>query len=245
MHTRDEFEKIRQHAAKVMADDEALQKSAINVLNHADQHMWLHQTTWLGEPSLQLPQDLFAVQEIIYNTRPKFIIECGVCWGGSILFYATLLEILGLDTKIIGIDVFIPPDLRERLRKYEFLTKRLTLINASSVAPETVAQVKKLVGESREVMVNLDSNHTHAHVLAELKNYSPFVGKGQYLICADTFVEYIPPQIHRPREWGPGNSPMTALNEFLAENKRFESDVALQNKLLLTCNPLGYLKCVS
>jgi len=242
LYTREEFEELRRRSAAAMAADEQLVKDALDVKVRAGKYYWIHQTTWFGEPILQPPQDMFAFQEIIFNTRPRFIVEVGVAWGGSLLFYSTLMEVLGGE-RIIGIDTYIPDDLRERLGSYGRLSDRITLINGSSVDEDTVNQVKSVLGGSREVMINLDSNHTHDHVLKELRLYSPLVGKGYYLICSDTVIEYQPKQDYWTRPWGHGNNPATALREFLRENDRFEVDWALSNKLLITCIPGGYLRC--
>jgi cephalosporin hydroxylase len=242
MHTRAEFEELRIHWAREMAADEGLRDKSLNVLTEADHYNWIHQTTWFGEPILQLPQDMFGVQEIIFKTRPKFIVEVGVAWGGSLLFYSTLMEVLGGE-RIIGIDVYIPDDLKQRVNSFEKLAGRISWISGSSIEPATLEAVRAIIGDSREVMVVLDSNHTHDHVLKELQLYSPLVGKGHYLVCGDTVVEYIPPQTHRPRPWGPGNNPKTALDEFLKSDSRFRVDQRLEDKLLFTCNPGGYLEC--
>lgn len=242
MYTREEFEELRIEWARAMAADRELRQKSLDVLTDADHHNWIHQTTWFGEPILQLPQDMFALQEVMFKTRPRFIIEVGVAWGGSLLFYSTLMEVLGGE-RIIAIDVYIPDDLKTRIAAYEQLAHRISWIAGSSIDQATIDQVKKLIGDSRQVMVILDSNHTHDHVLKELQLYSPLVGKGHYLICGDTVVEYIPKQTHRPRPWGPGNNPKTALDEFLSQNDRFQVDERIENKLLLTCNPGGYLEC--
>lgn len=242
LFTRAEFEQLRVTSASEMAADEGLKKDALDVLVRADRYRWIHQTTWMGEPILNLPQDMFAIQEIIFKTRPRFIIESGVAWGGSLLFYATLMEVLGGE-QIIGIDVYIPEDLRARIYSHEKLAKRIILINASSIDDRTVAQVRSIIGDCREVMPILDSYHTHEHVLKELRNYSQFVGKGHYLVCGDTVVEDIPVQSHRDRPWGPGNNPKTAMEEFLREDSRFRCDKTINSKLLFTCNPGGYLLC--
>lgn len=241
--TKEEFLQINEQAAHEMMLDQELQSKALEVLVEADRHRWIHQTTWLGEPLLNLPQDMFAVQDIIWRTRPEFIIEVGVAWGGGMLFEATLLEILG-GQKVIGIDIFIPPDLRQRLAEHGKLSERLVLIEGDSTAPDTLSQVKKLLGGSRKVLVILDSNHTHEHVLNELRSYAPLVEKGQYLICGDTIVEYMPPQLHVSRPWGPGNNPATAVKEFLAESGRFVVDKRIDQRLLLSCHPGGYLQAV-
>ena len=243
MYTREEFEKMRIEAAKEMAEDEELQQDALDVLVKADKHNWIHQTNWFGEPVLQLPHDLFALQEIIYKTRPEYIIELGVAWGGSLLFYATLMKMLG-GKRVIGVDIYIPEDLKRRLYSHAEIMPLITLINGSSTAPEAIKEIKDIVGNSNKVMVILDSYHTHEHVLNELRLYSPLVGKGYYLICGDTIIESIPEQEHRQREWGHGNNPQTALLQFLKENDRFAIDKTIENKLLLSCNPNGYLVCV-
>ena len=241
--SREEFSDLQKKCAQEMMDDDALQKSALDVLVRADRHRWIHQTSWLGEPILNLPQDLFALQEIIYKTRPRAVIEVGVAWGGSLLFYSTLMEVLGGDL-IIGIDVYIPDDLRARLKSYGPLSERIKLIDGSSIEDDTVKKVNNLLDGSREVLILLDSFHTHDHVLKELQLYSPFVGKDYYLVCGDTVVDEIPAQEHRPRPWGPGNNPKTALKEFLQGNDRFIVDQELENKLLFSCNPGGYLRCI-
>ncbi|MFC1623841.1 cephalosporin hydroxylase family protein [Candidatus Omnitrophota bacterium] len=242
LYTREEFDKLLKRCAKAMAKDQRLSEDALKVLVKADCYQWLHQTNWLGEPILNLPQDMFAVQEIIFKTRPKFIIELGVAWGGSLLFYSTLMDVLGGGC-VIGVDTYITDDLRKRLSSYGRLSERLRLIEGSSIEQDIFNKIKSIVGDCRAVMVVLDSYHTHEHVLKELQLYSLLVGKGFYLICGDTIVEQIPKQRHRSRPWGPGNNPKTALTQFLNENDRFKVDKILEQKLLFTCNPGGYLKC--
>ena len=243
IYTRAEFEKLLRESAREMAGDEKLQKAALEVLVQADRHRWIHQTKWMGEPLLNLPQDMFALQEIIFKTRPKFIVEVGTAWGGSLLFFSTLMEALGGE-KVVGIDTYIPDDLKKRIGSFGRLSERIAWINGSSVDKKTVAEVKAIVGSSREVMVMLDSHHTHDHVLKELKLYSPLVGKGYYIVCGDTVVENMPLQEHRERPWGPGNNPKTALDEFLRGSERFQVDGEMSDKLLFTCMPGGYLRCV-
>ena len=243
IYTRDEFAQLLRESADAMAADEKLRRDALDVLVRADHYLWIHQTTWMGEPVLNLPQDMFALQEIIFKTRPKYVVEIGVAWGGSLLFYATLLEMLGGE-KAIGVDIFIPDDLRQRLMSHGRLSQRICLVSGSSIEQATLRQVQSLLGDSRDVMIFLDSFHTHEHVLQELRLYTPLIGKGHYLICGDTIVEDMPVQEHRQRPWGPGNNPKTALQAFLKENDRFEVDREIENKLLLTCNPGGFLKCI-
>ena len=209
----------------------------------ADHYKWVHQTSWFGEPILNIPHDMFALQEIIYKTQPDYIIEVGVAWGGSLLFYSTLMEVLGGE-KIIGIDIFVPDDLVERVGSHGRLSDRIEWVVGSYIEEYTVNKVKEIIGDSRNTMILLDSYHTHDHVLKELQIYSRFIGKGSYLICGDTVVEHIPEQKHRAREWGPGNNPKTAVDEFLKQTDRFEADTHLENILLFTCNPGGYLRAI-
>jgi cephalosporin hydroxylase len=243
-YTREEFEKLRIESAEEMAADLDLVKDALDVKVRAGhKYYWVHQTNWFGEPILQLPQDMFALQEVFFNTRPKFIIELGVAWGGSLLFYSTLMESLGGE-RIIGVDIYIPDDLKQRIASFGKLSERITWIKGSSIEKDTIRQIKAILSDSREVMIVLDSNHTHDHVLKELRLYSSLVGKGYYLVCCDTVIEYQPKAEKRPRPWGPGNNPKTALDQFLRENDRFMIDKTIDNKLLITCNPDGYLVCI-
>ncbi|MBL4657163.1 MAG: hypothetical protein JKX73_04125 [Flavobacteriales bacterium] len=242
IYTRKEFEELRVESAKAMHSDNELHNKAIEVLTRAHHYNWIHQSTWFGEPILNLPQDMFALQEIIFKTKPKYIVEVGVAWGGSLLFYSTIMEMIGGES-IIGINIFIPDDLRERINEHGKIAKRISLINGSSIEDSTLTQVKSIIKDSREVMIILDSHHTHEHVLEELRLYSTLVGKGHYLICGDTIIEDISEPEHRMREWGHGNNPKTALVEFMKENDRFIEDKRIQNKLLFTCNPGGYLMC--
>lgn len=241
MYSRKEFEELRERSANEMAKDKGLHQESLDLLVKADRYNWIHQTSWFGEPILQLPQDMFVLQEIIFKTRPKYIIEIGVAWAGSLLFYSTLMEALGGE-RIIGVDIYIPPDLRERVNSFGRLSERIELIEASSIEPATLDKIRGILNGSDDVLIHLDSNHTHEHVLAELKLFAPLVGPGRYMICGDTVVEDIPAQDHRPRPWGPGNNPKTALAEFLKGDDRFEVDPQFQNRYLFTCNPGGYLR---
>ena len=241
IYFRHEFEELRKIWAHDMAEDIPLNQEALDLFIKADRHNWIHQTNWFGEPVLQLPQDMFALQEIIYKTRPNYIIEIGVAWGGSLLFYATLQEVLGGEL-VIGVDIFIPDDLRERLGSYSLLSQRIRLIEGSSLDNSVIDKIKEIVGTDKRVLVILDSYHTHDHVIQELNKYSTFCGEGQYLVVADTIIDMIPPQTHRPRPWGPNNNPKTAVDEFLKTNPEFIADSEIDRKLLFTCNPSGYLK---
>lgn len=242
--TKSEFLERNARAALNMSQDEALQKQAKDLYFNADGYRWLHMNSWMGEPIINLPQDMFAIQDIIWRTRPEYVIEVGVAWGGAMLFEATLLELLG-GKKVIGVDIFIPDDLSERLSSHGKLSERLELITGSSTSDDTLNKINDIVLGSNKVLVILDSHHTHEHVLNELRAYSNFVGQDQYLICCDTMVEHIPKQVHHgERPWGPGNSPGTAVKEFLAENTRFEVDKNIDQSLLFSSHPGGYLRAI-
>ena len=244
IYTKDEFEKLLKTNASNMAKDKELTKNALDIKVKAGyEYYWVHQTKWFGEPLLNLPQDMFAIQEIFFKTRPKYFIEIGTAWGGGLLFYSTLMQAMG-GQNVIGVDIFIPDDLKERVGKHGNISNRIKWIEGSSIEENTINQIKEIIGECKEVMILLDSYHTHAHVYKELNIYSELVGKGYYLICGDTVVEHQPVSDKRPREWGKGNNPQTALNQFMKENDRFVIDSAMSDKLLFTCNPGGYLKAI-
>jgi cephalosporin hydroxylase len=183
-----------------------------------------------------------ALQEIVTSTRPEVIVETGVAHGGSLVFSASLLALLGGEGRVVGVDIDIRPNNRERLETHP-LSKYITLIEGSSIDESVLSQVREIVDE-RRVLVVLDSNHTHAHVLRELELYSPMVREGGYVVVFDTALEDAPKEMADDRPWGPGNSPRTAIAEFLEDNSRFQIDRALGGKLHITVSPDGYLKCI-
>ena len=239
--SKKEFLNLNDRYAFKMSKDINIQKDATNLLVKADKnYRWVHQNTWMGEPILNLPQDIIVAQEIIFKTKPDYIIETGVAWGGSVLFLASMLKIFG-GKKVIGVDTFLPKTVLKAINKRKSLKKNIILIKGSSTDEKTVRKIEKIINRSKKILVILDSHHSQDHVLKELNIYSKFVKKGNYIICGDTIVEFIPKQKHRPREWGPGNNPFTALKIFLKKNNRFKIDKKINNKLLLTCHPKGYV----
>ena len=197
--------------------------------------------TWLGRPVIQYPQDLFALQEIIWCTRPEVIIETGIAHGGSLIFHASMLELLGAGC-VVGVDIDIRAHNRLAIEQHP-LAHRIQLIQGSSIDPATVQRVYEAVGQSTRAMVILDSNHTHDHVLAELQAYSPLVHAGSYLVVLDTLIEDLPAELSSDRPWGPGNNPKTAVQAFLRTTDRFEVDSHIDAKLLISVGPSGYLRC--
>lgn len=209
---------------------------------HAARHNYTHNFRWLGLPIIQFPQDAFAVQELIWDYRPDLVVETGVARGGSLVFYASLLEMLG-HGEVIGVEIALQPANRLAIEQHP-LARRIHLIDGSSTAPETVKKVFDHPSAAGRVMVLLDSNHTHAHVIAELRAYSPLVRAGGHLIVFDTAIEDAPAGQWPERPWGRGNSPGSAVRTFLAENNRFIADHDMDARLQISVAPGGYLKCV-
>lgn len=204
-------------------------------------HRYSYNFSWMGRPIIQYPQDIVAMQELVWEVQPDLIIETGIAHGGSLILYASLLELLGGNGRVIGVDIDIRAHNRHEIEAHPMF-KRITLIEGSSIAEETVARVKQLARDSRRIMVVLDSNHTHEHVLKELEMYAPFVTRNSYLIVFDTIVEHLPKALAGDRPWGPGDNPKTAVHAFLAKNTDFEIARTVQEKLKITAAPDGYLR---
>lgn len=212
--------------------------------------------TWQGRPIIQYPQDICAMQELIWRIRPDLIIETGIAHGGSLIFSASMLALLDLtdaiqsktaldpavsNRKVVGIDIDIRPANRAAIEAHP-MASRISMIQGSSVAPDVVEQVRRLANGASRVLVCLDSNHTHEHVLAELQAYTPLTTPGSYCVVFDTIVEDLPKEMFVDRPWGPGNNPKTAVHEFLKTHTEFEIDRGIENKILVTVAPDGYLK---
>jgi cephalosporin hydroxylase len=204
--------------------------------------------SWLGRPIIQYPQDIVAMQELIWATQPDLIIETGIAHGGSLIFSASMLELNATcggkkNARVLGVDIDIRAHNRAAIEAHP-LARRIDMIQGSSIAPEVVAQVKKAAAGQESVLVILDSNHTHEHVLAELEAYAPLVTRGNYCIVFDTLVEDMPTELFPDRPWGPGDNPKTAVWEYLKSHPEFEIDQSIPHKLLITVAPDGYLKRV-
>jgi len=212
-------------------------------LREVIRYKYTYNFTWMGLPIIQLPQDVFAMQEIIWRVKPDLIIETGIAHGGSLIFSSSMLELIGGEGQVLGIDVDIRQHNRVEIEQHPMF-KRITMIEGSSIDKEIVKQVYNFAQDKRRVLVVLDSNHTHDHVLKELELYSPLVTKDSYLVVFDTAVEDMPEDFFPDRPWGKGDNPKTAVWEFLKTNKRFEIDKNMEAKLLITVAPDGYLKCV-
>jgi cephalosporin hydroxylase len=214
---------------------------AFNVASNKAQYSY--NFSWMGRPIIQYPQDMIAMQEIIWDIKPDLIIETGIAHGGSLIYYASLLELIGKG-EVLGIDI----DIREHNRKEiesHMMYKRIKMIQGSSIDVQTVGEVKKYATGKDKIIVCLDSNHTHDHVLKELEFYAPLVSMNSYMVVFDTIVEDLPEgYFSQKRPWGISNNPKTALYEFLKTNSDFEIDRSIDNKLLTSVAPEGYLKRV-
>ena len=211
---------------------------------------------WLSRPIIQYPQDIVATQEIIWNVKPDLIIETGIAHGGSLIFSASILAMLDYcdafknkllldprspDRKVIGIDIDIREHNFKALNEHP-LRNRMELIEGSSINPDVISKVHKLSKKYKRIMLFLDSNHTHNHVLAELEAYAKLVSPGSYCVVFDSVIEDLPSETSENRLWGIGDNPKTALWKFLEKNSDFSIDKSIQDKLLITVAPDGYLK---
>ncbi|MEK7416082.1 MAG: cephalosporin hydroxylase family protein [Planctomycetota bacterium] len=254
-----EFYDERSARSEAYKIDNEFSAQSRNWLEASMRRKYVYDFDWLGRPIIQYPQDIVALQEIIWSTRPDVIIETGIAHGGSLVLSASMLALLDLcdattagvtldpstsRRHVIGIDIDIRPHNRQAIEAHP-LANRIKMIEGSSIDPAVVDQVGKLVGAGRRVMVCLDSMHTHDHVLAELRAYAPMVTTGCYCVVFDTFVADVPKDVFLDRPWGPGNNPKTAVHEFLKIHAGFEIDVAMHTKLQITVAPDGYLRRVA
>lgn len=228
--------------------DAALQAATREWIDRANRRKYSYHFEWLGRPIIQYPQDIVAMQELIWSVQPDLIVETGIAHGGSLIFSASMLEVNAAcggpaDARIVGVDIDIRAHNRAAIEAHP-LARRITMLEGSSVAPEIVAQVQRLAEGSRRVLVSLDSNHTHAHVLAELEAYAPLTSVGSYCIVFDTVIDDMPASMFPDRPWGPGDNPKTALFEYLQRHPEFEIRKDIDHKLLISVAPDGYLKRV-
>jgi cephalosporin hydroxylase len=208
----------------------------------AYRYQYSYHFRWLGLPIIQYPQDIVALQEIIWRVRPDLIIETGVARGGSLILYASMLELIG-NGSVLGIDIDIRPQNKTAIENHP-LSYRIKMIQGSSINKKIIKWVKGFAKNKKKILVILDSNHTHDHVLAELRAYWPLVSKGSYLVVFDTIVGDLPAEYFTNRPWNKNDNPRTALRQFLKTNHRFQIDRKITNKLLITAAPDGYLKRV-
>lgn len=227
---------------------EPLVESAKQFYDLSAESKYSYNFTWMGRPIIQYPQDIVAMQELIWEVQPDLIIETGIAHGGSLILYASLLELNAAcggpsEASILGVDIDIRTHNKEAIEAHP-MSKRIEMIQGSSIATEIVDAVKDKAQGKQRIMVVLDSNHTHEHVLAELEAYAPLVTKGSYCVVFDTVVEDMPKGSFPDRPWDVGNNPKTAVWEYLKNHDEFEIDKRIQHKLLITVAPDGFLKRV-
>ena len=228
--------------------DEELQRQSIAWIDRNARHKYTYNFSWLGRPIIQLPQDMIAMQELIWSIQPDLIVETGIAHGGSLIFSASMLELYAAcggpaGARVLGVDIDIRAHNRAAIEAHP-MSKRITMVQGSSTAPEVVDQVRRAAAGQPRVLVCLDSNHTHEHVLAELEAYAPLTTVGSYCVVFDTVIEDMDPSAFPDRPWSVGNNPKTAVREFVREHPEFEVDTAMDARLQLSVAPGGYLRRV-
>lgn len=256
MNPIEQFQAERSARIDAQGADEAFQKLSQEWLSASMKGMYVYNFEWLGRPIIQYPQDMVAMQELIWEVQPDLIIETGIAHGGSLILSASILALIELTEatkagttldpskpkrKVVGVDINIRSHNREAIENHP-LSNRIEMIQGSSIAKETIEAVKDAAKGYSKVMVCLDSMHTHDHVVGELEAYASMVTTGSYCVVFDTFVEDMPPGFFSDRPWDPGNNPKTAVFEYLKFHPEFEIDLATQNKLAVTVAPHGFLK---
>lgn len=235
-----EFKDEKKARIASYAINKELQNASKDFLISSNREQYSYNFTWMGRPIIQYPQDMLAMQELIWEIQPDLIIETGIAHGGSLIFYASIMELIGKG-KVLGIDIDIREHNRKEIEQHPMF-KRIEMIQGSSVSEETYAQVKSHAEKAKTIMVCLDSNHTHDHVLKELELYAPFTSVNSYCVVFDTVVELLPDDMFPNRPWSVGDNPMTAMETYLKDHPEFEIDHQIDNKLLVSVAPKGYLK---
>jgi cephalosporin hydroxylase len=233
-------QRIRENEAR-----QELQSAARSFNVESNKAKYSYNFKWMGRPIIQYPQDILAMQELIWDIKPDLIIETGIAHGGSLIFYASMLELIGKG-EVVGVDIDIREHNRKEIEKHPMF-KRITMIQGSSIDPIVIDRVKEIAKDKQTILVVLDSNHTHSHVLKEMEAYGMLVSVNSYMVVFDTIVEQLPPNYlpDHKRPWGIGDNPFTAVKAFLKENTNFQVDQAINNKLLISVAPDGYLKRIN
>ena len=241
---------------QLLGKSKTMKKMGINFINKSAPFKYSYNFTWMGRPIIQYPQDIMAMQEIIWNIKPDLIIETGIAHGGSLVFYASMLALLDIvdampqkdkkrnkksRRKVIGIDIDIREQNRIRIENHP-MSNYIQMIEGSSIDDKIIYEVYQIATKYKCILVCLDSNHTYDHVISELEAYSPLVTLGSYCIVFDTIIEFMPKDSFPNRPWGLGNNPMTAVSIFVKTHPEFEIDNTISDKLLITVSPNGFLK---
>ena len=253
------FETENAQSIENMAASSAVNALTLDWINEVAKHRYTYLFTAMGRPIIQFPQDMIAVHELIWQLRPDLVIETGIAHGGSLIHSASMLALLDMcdaiehgktinpaesKRKVLGIDIDIREHNRRAIESHP-MASRIEMIQGSSIAPDTIAKVHAFATGYSRILVLLDSNHTHEHVLAELNAYAPLTSPGSYCVVFDTIVEDMPKSMFPDRPWGPGNNPKTAVHEYLRNHDEFVIDRKIHEKLQITVSPDGYLKRIS
>ena len=255
MSPEEQFAQERLQRLEEYSEDARLKSLAHDWVFHSMQQKYLYNFDWLGRPIIQYPEDMVAIQELIWKVKPTMVIETGIAHGGSLVLSASMLAMLDyceavetgstLDPRksrrrVVGIDIDIRSHNRSAIEEHP-ISGLISMVEGSSVDQHVIDEVHQLAAGHEKVMVFMDSNHTHEHVLGELNAYAHLVTKGSYCVVFDTFVEDMPPKYFPDRPWDKGDSPKTAVREYLKSHNEFEIDKSIDNKLLISVAPDGYL----
>jgi cephalosporin hydroxylase len=239
-----------------MKADDGLKNKTIEWFCETAKYKYSYNFEWQGRPIIQYPQDMMAMQELIWKIKPDLIIETGIAHGGSLIFSASMLALLDMvdaidggmtmdpkasGRKVLGIDIDIRKHNLAAIEAHP-MASRIQMIEGSSIEPTIVGQVLEVAKKYSKILICLDSNHTHEHVLAELRAYAPLTSVGSYCVVFDSVIQDMPDNMFSDREWGVGNNPKTAVWEYLKSHPEFTIDHSIQDKLLITVAPDGYLK---
>ena len=256
MNPNESFNQEVNSNIRSLEQDKDLHSLSRTWIKEITQHKWAYNFSWLGRPAIQFPNDAWQMQELIWTIKPDLIIETGIAHGGSLIMSASMLALLDLcdgiesrstinpeksKRKVLGIDIDIRSHNRAAIEAHP-MASRIQMIQGSSIDPGTIAKVHAISANYSRVLVCLDSNHTHEHVLAELNAYAPLTSVGSYCVVFDTIIEDMPADMFPDRPWAPGNNPKTAVWEYVKTHPEFEIDKSIQNKLLITVAPDGWLK---
>lgn len=229
----DEFARDRDRWRRDIGDDQELRQQAVDLQVAADRHHYTYTWEWLGVPVIRVPDDICLLQELFWSYRPSVVLETGVARGGSMLLDASLQRLCGLTPRVLGIDIAIYDHTRQALADHRF-AEGVRLLESDSTSAETRAAASEFLGDAERAVLVLDSNHTHDHVLAELRALAPLLPVGGYVLVADTLIEEFPEGHFDQRPWDRGDNPMTAVLAFLAENPSFTADPRWGRRALLS-----------
>lgn len=244
-----QFQREKEENIRAMTQDKNTKRIGRLFMDHVTDYKYGYYFTWMGRPVIQHPQDMVALQEIIMEVQPDLILETGIAHGGSLILSASMLELLDIaapldkvNREVVGIDIEIRPHNRAAIEAHP-MYRKITMLEGSSTDPDIAETVRRIAEKHETIMVLLDSCHTAEHVLREMELYGPLVSAGSYLVVYDTLVEF-EDKPHTDRPWGKGNSPYTAVQEFLRTHDEFTVDERIEQKIVITSCPGGWLKKV-